>query len=47
MKIGIENIRQSRIKKLENEKTMLEEAFRGGNRILPEFRLNLLIRLEA
>ena len=47
MKIGIENIRQSRIKKLENEKTMLEEAFREGNRILPEFRLNLLIRLEA
>ena len=45
--IGIENIRQSRIKKLENEKTALEEAFREGNRILPEFRLNLLIRLEA
>ena len=45
--IGIENIRQARIKKLENEKTSLEEAFREGNRILPEFRLNLLIRLEA
>ena len=45
--IGIENIRQSRIKKLENEKKTLEDAFRRGNRILPEFRLNLLIRLEA
>ena len=45
--IGIENIRRSRLKKLEREKEDLADAYKAGNEILPDFRLALLVRLEA
>ena len=45
--IGIENIRRSRLRKLEKEKEELETAFATGKKILPDFRLALLARLEA
>jgi len=45
--IGIENIRRSRLRKLEKEKEELEAAYTAGIKILPDFRLTLLARLEA
>ena len=45
--IGIENIRRSRLKKLEREKAELEAAYKAGSEILPDFQLVLLARLEA
>ena len=45
--IGIENIRASRLRKLEQEKNNIEEAHRAGSRIYPDFKLAMLIRLEA
>jgi len=45
--IGIENIRQSKLQKLEQEKATIESARKAGNQIYPDFKLVILIRLEA
>ena len=45
--IGIENIRASRLRKLAQEKANIEEAHKTGSRIYPDFKLAILIRLEA
>lgn len=45
--IGIENIRLSRLRKLTLEKANIEEAHKAGSQIYPDFKLAILIRLEA
>ena len=45
--IGIENIRVSRLRKLEKEKASIQEAYKAGSQIYPDFKLAILIRLEA
>lgn len=45
--IGIDNIRASRLRKLEQEKANIEEAHKVGSQIYPDFKLAILIRLEA
>ena len=45
--IGIDNIRASRLSRLEREKADVEEAHRVGSQIYPDFKLVLLIRTEA
>ena len=45
--IGIDNIRVSRLHRLEREKADVEEAHRAGSQIYPDFKLVLLIRTEA
>ena len=45
--IGIENIRASRLRKLAQEKSNIEEAHKAGSQIYPDFKLAILIRLEA
>ena len=45
--IGIENIRQSKLQKLEQEKAAIESARKIGSQIYPDFKLVILIRLEA
>lgn len=45
--IGIENIRASRLRKLAQEKASIEEAHKAGSQIYPDFKLAILIRLEA
>lgn len=45
--IGIDNIRRSRLLKLEREKASIEEAHKTGSQIYPDFKLAILIRLEA
>ncbi len=45
--IGIENIRASRLRKLVQEKANIEEAHKAGSQIYPDFKLAILIRLEA
>ena len=45
--IGIENIRASRLRKLAQEKANIEEAHKAGSQIYPDFKLAILIRLEA
>ncbi len=45
--IGIENIRRSRLSKLEKEKATIESEFQKGKQVYPDFRLVLLVRLEA
>lgn len=44
--IGIENIRRSRLLKLSKEKAAIEEAYKTGGQIYPDFKLAILIRLE-
>lgn len=46
-RIGIENIRRSRLLKLSKEKAAIEEAYKTGGQIYPDFKLSILIRLEA
>lgn len=46
-RIGIENIRRSRLAKLEEEQAANEAAYRKGSNVYPDFRLMMLIRLEA
>lgn len=43
--VGIDNIRKSRLQRLEKE--TVEERYRKGQEVYPEFRLCLLVRLEA
>jgi hypothetical protein len=45
--IGIENIRKSRLLRLEREKEEIERSFAKGKQVYPDFRLSLLVRLEA
>lgn len=45
--IGIENIRRSRLLKLSKEKAAIEETYKTGGQIYPDFKLAILIRLEA
>lgn len=45
--IGIENIRRSRISKLEREEREIEEEHKRSGTVLPDFRLMILIQLEA
>ena len=45
--IGIENIRKSRLTRLEKEREEIERTFEKGKQIYPDFRLSLLVRLEA
>lgn len=44
--IGIENIRRSRLLKLQKEKEQIEKDFKNSSHIYPEFKLVLLVRLE-
>lgn len=45
--IGIENIKSSRLARLEREKETIEENYRKGQQVYPDFRLVMLVRLEA
>lgn len=45
--IGIDNIRRSRLAKLAREKASIEAEYKKGSQIYPDFRLMILIRLEA
>ena len=45
--IGIENIRVSKLLKLSKERENIEKAYFIGQKIYPEFKLKLLIQLEA
>ena len=45
--IGIENIRQSRLNRIAREKQKISDDYHRGQQIYPDFRLMLLIRLEA
>lgn len=45
--IGIENIRRSRLAKLEKEKATIESEHKKGTQVYPDFRLMLAVRLEA
>lgn len=45
--IGIDNIRISRQKKLTKEKIAIEERYQKGKQVYPDFKLLMLLRLEA
>lgn len=45
--IGIENIRRSRLQKLQKEKANIEAQHRKGSQVYPDFRLIMMARLEA
>lgn len=45
--IGINNIKNSRLKKLQFEKEMIEAEYKSGKQIYPEFQLMAMFRLEA
>ena len=45
--IGIENIRRSRLAKLEREKSAIEAEYKKGSQVYPDFRMMIMIRLEA
>lgn len=45
--IGIDNIRRSRLLKLDREKASIEAAHKKGSQIYPDFKLAILVRLEA
>ena len=45
--IGIENIKRSRLLRLEREREEIERNFKAGKQVYPDFRLSLLVRLEA
>ena len=45
--IGIENIKKSRLARLQREKEAIEETYRKGQNVCPDFRLVILVRLEA
>lgn len=47
MRVGIDNIRQSRLAKLEKEKAAIENNYKKGSQVYPDFRLMMLVRLEA
>ena len=45
--IAIENIRRSRLARLEEKKRAIEAEYKKKSHIYPDFRLMLLVRLEA
>jgi ERCC4-related helicase len=45
--IGIENIRKSRIARLQRERDTIEENYKNGQQVYPDFRLVALMKLEA
>lgn len=45
--IGIDNIRRSRLAKLAKEKETIEATYKKGSQVYPDFRMMILIRLEA
>lgn len=45
--IGIENIRRSRLQKLQKEKANIEAQHRKGSQVYPDFRLIMMARLDA
>ncbi len=45
--IGIENIKRSRLLRLAREREEIERNFKAGKQVYPDFRLSLLVRLEA
>lgn len=45
--IGIENIKKSRLVKLQKEKESIEARYQKGSQVYPDFRLMSLVRLEA
>lgn len=45
--IGIENIRRSRLQKLQKERANIEAQHRKGSQVYPDFRLIMMARLEA
>lgn len=45
--IGIENIKKSRLFRLKREREEIERSFKAGKQVYPDFRLSLLVRLEA
>ncbi|WP_308683403.1 DEAD/DEAH box helicase [Stomatobaculum longum] len=45
--IGIENIRRSRLAKLEREKAAIEVEYKKGSQVFPDFRMMIMIRLET
>lgn len=45
--IGIKNIRRSRLVKLQIEKNSIEADYKKGSQVYPDFRLMILVRLEA
>lgn len=45
--IGIENIRRSRLAKLEREKAAIEAEYKKESQVFPDFRMMIMIRLEA
>ena len=44
--IGIENIRRSRLQKLQKEKANIEAQHRKGSQVYPDFRLIMMARLR-
>lgn len=46
-KIGIDNIRKSRLQKLKEERETIEKEMQNGSQIYPDFQLALLVKLEA
>ena len=45
--IGIGNIKRSRLLRLEREREEIERNYKAGKQVYPDFRLLLLVRLEA
>lgn len=45
--IGIENIKKSRLARFQREKESIEQNYRNGQKVYPDFRLVILVRLEA
>ena len=45
--IGIENIKKSRLSRLQNEKQIIEQKYNDGKKVYPDFRLTIMVRLEA
>ena len=45
--IGIENIKRSKLQRLQQERAAIENTRRTGSQITPDFKLVILIRLEA
>lgn len=45
--IGIENIRRSRLQKLQKEKEAIESEYKKGLQVYPDFKMIMMARLEA
>ena len=45
--IGIDNIRRSRLDKLQKEMASIEALHKKGSQVYPDFRMILMPRLEA